>query len=92
MFVTSKHTIEGQNFEASARKAIQAAFKKNGYAPNAVLVLPNTTELKTVAVGLGTPPDIKTIPVTVRDDLSYGFGITAGEFLLDVCDPNSPFE
>lgn len=62
------------------------------YGTNAVLVLPNTTNLQIVAVGLGNPPDIKSIPVTVRDDLAVGFGLKPDEFLLDVCDPNSPLE
>ena len=93
MLSTTKHTIEvGQNFETSARAAIQEAFAKNGYAPNAVLVLPGTTELNSVAVGLGNPPDIKSITVTVRGDLVIGFNLKPGEFLLDVSDPNSPLE
>jgi hypothetical protein len=82
MFKVTTHVIEGEDsFESDARAAIIAAFERDGEAPNAVLVRPGTTDLASVAVGLGSPAEMNQIPVVVREDSKM---VPSGQFALDI--------
>jgi outer membrane protein assembly factor BamA len=91
MYVTSKFKI-GKDVIESARKAIKAAYEKNGYPPNEVMVHPETEIGNNTVVAVMLDGVMHQIPLRVRDDLKIGFRLADNEGLLDVCDPNSPFE
>lgn len=91
MYMTSKFKI-GKDVIESARKAIRAAHKKNGYPPNEVMVHPETKIGNNTSVAVMLDGTMHQIPLRVRDDLKIGFRLADNEGLLDVCNPNSSLE
>ena len=84
----------GNDFEASARKAISDFYVESGRLPQAILTVPGTTELSVVSIEASRGGHPVTYQVPVRAEVYHrnfqGMGV--GEFIMDCTDPTSTLE